>query len=401
MSVLWLTPAAWWGLVAALIPIAIHLLTRQQTRLVLFPTLRFIAARRFSALRRRSIDDWLLLALRVLILAAAVAALASPLFITAGRESLWQSRVARAIVLAPGLRGEEMEQAALIAAQRQASFVSAVFRPAPHLADALRDAGAWLATQPPALRDLVIVGDLHDGELSVSDQALVPPSVGIRFVPFAVAPRAPTNQVDIIEGNRLLRADFEFADGRSSVHLTNARAVTPPVTVIANAAEQRVAVAALNAVLDRGVRIAPGSRRRVVVVFEGVASRPLTQRATDPWMHEALAKLSGLSGGQNGDVLVVNAPIRARGVETVRLLERVVEAVFVDEFVPRDPRMMPLYKMISWRRPLHFDQSTPADEGDRRWLWGAVLVLLGVEWLVRRSPRVPQAEAAEREARVA
>jgi Aerotolerance regulator N-terminal len=400
MNVLWLTPSAWWGLVAVAIPIAIHLLTKQHTKLVPFPTLRFIHATRVSALRRRSIHDWLLLAVRMLILATAVAALASPLFLSAGREAQWQSRVARAIVLAPGLGGREQEQAALVEAQRHGSFVSAVFRPAPHLADALRDAAAWLATQPPALRDLVIVGNLHDGDFSASDQALIPSTVGIRFVPFAVAQRPAYDRVDILEGNRLWRADLALADERTGVQLTGAGTMTPPIAVTATGAEQRVAEAALGAVLARGVRMVPGSQRRVVVVFQGAAGPTLASPVAEPWMRDVLARLPGLSGGQSKEALVLNAPIHARGVEAARLLEHIVEVVFVDEFVPRETRMMPLHQLTSWSRPIRFDSAAPVDEGDRRWLWTFALLLLGVEWLLR-SPRVQRAAPAETEARVA
>ena len=74
----WLLPIAFAGLVTLAIPIAIHLLVRQRSRRLSFPSLRFLQSTPLAALKRRTLQDWPLLAVRLLILAAAVAALAAP-----------------------------------------------------------------------------------------------------------------------------------------------------------------------------------------------------------------------------------------------------------------------------------------------------------------------------------
>ncbi|MBA3270032.1 MAG: BatA domain-containing protein, partial [Acidobacteria bacterium] len=56
MSVFWLQPQAWWGVAALAIPIAIHLLARQRSRRLLFPTLRFLRATRLAALRQHVVS---------------------------------------------------------------------------------------------------------------------------------------------------------------------------------------------------------------------------------------------------------------------------------------------------------------------------------------------------------
>ena len=78
MSIAWLIPAAFAGLALVALPIAIHLLVRQQSRRVAFPSLRFLRQSPLSALRRRSVQDAGLLACRILIIVAAAAALAAP-----------------------------------------------------------------------------------------------------------------------------------------------------------------------------------------------------------------------------------------------------------------------------------------------------------------------------------
>ncbi len=70
------------------------------------------------------------------------------------------------------------------------SFVNSVFRPSARVADGIRDAAMWLDRQPPASREIVIVGTLREGSLSAADIAIAPSTAGIRFVPVDT-PAAP------------------------------------------------------------------------------------------------------------------------------------------------------------------------------------------------------------------
>ena len=156
----WLHPLAWWGLAALAVPVLIHLLVRQQSRRLAFPSLRFLRATRLAAIRRHTISDWPLLAVRLLILATAVAALASPVLVSAARRSSWNARVARAIVVVPHAGAGVSADVNRIAGEEQAgSFVSAVFSPRERVADGLRAATTWLDRQPPATREIVVVGE--------------------------------------------------------------------------------------------------------------------------------------------------------------------------------------------------------------------------------------------------
>ena len=102
MRVVWLQPWAWAGLAALAAPILIHLLARHRQRELLFPTLRFVRATQLAALKRRVIADVPLLVVRLLILTAAIAALAAPVFVSAARQRTWAARTARAIVALDG-----------------------------------------------------------------------------------------------------------------------------------------------------------------------------------------------------------------------------------------------------------------------------------------------------------
>jgi hypothetical protein len=99
VTVQWLQPAAWWGLAAVAVPILIHLLVRRESRRLLFPSLRFLRTTAVASWRRQFISDWPLLIIRSLVLAAAVAALASPVFISDARRDEWEHRMARAVVV--------------------------------------------------------------------------------------------------------------------------------------------------------------------------------------------------------------------------------------------------------------------------------------------------------------
>ena len=98
MSIAWINTTAFMGVALVALPIAIHLLVRQQTRMVEFPSLRFLSHTALAAFRRRAIQDALLLACRVAIISLAVLALAGPIVQTAARTAGHANRVSRAIV---------------------------------------------------------------------------------------------------------------------------------------------------------------------------------------------------------------------------------------------------------------------------------------------------------------
>ena len=95
----WQAPWVWLGAVTVALPILIHLLGRGKARRLPFPSLRFFGATRPLPTSRTRLHDLLLLALRVAILVAAVAALAQPLLLTAHRRSGFDSSLARAVIV--------------------------------------------------------------------------------------------------------------------------------------------------------------------------------------------------------------------------------------------------------------------------------------------------------------
>jgi hypothetical protein len=396
VSTIWLAPAALVGLVWCVVPVLIHLLTNQQTRQVPFPTLRFLRPTRLAAMRRRSVQNWLLLAVRLLIVATAVGALAGPVFVSETRREEWRQRVARAIVIAPGGAAPALVDP-LIESERRDSFASEVFRPATRVADGLREAAAWLQAQAPASQEIVVVGDLRRGMIVPADWSLVTPQTGVRFLP--LPPAVSNRDVDLHfqESDAIWRARTTLEDRSTRVSYVRAGNAEPSLTVRAATNEQAAADAALNALLARGLDADTAQRRRVAVVFAGASTEdlPLTAPPRQAWMRDALAALPEATGGASGETLVVQTKRRGSDRGAAQLLERVVRVVFENDDRHRalEPAAISVQMLTAWSRPLGaIENGRPTDEGDRRWLWAAVLLLMAIETVMRRS-RSASAEA--------
>ncbi|HWP56437.1 MAG TPA: VWA domain-containing protein [Candidatus Acidoferrales bacterium] len=82
MSLFFLHPVYLYGLIAASLPILIHLLNRRRIRTIRFPAVRFILLSQRRISRTYRLRHWLLLALRTLAIAFLVLLLANPIFQT-------------------------------------------------------------------------------------------------------------------------------------------------------------------------------------------------------------------------------------------------------------------------------------------------------------------------------
>lgn len=416
MSVHWLQPAAWWGVIAIAVPILIHLLVRRESRRLLFPSLRFLRTTAVASWRRQFVSDWPLLIIRVLILAVSVAALAAPVLVSDARREQWQERLARAIVLVQPMvsadAGTATATSDAMRAERESSAFSATFEANGRVADAVRDAVAWLQHQPPAERELLIAGDFRRGALTSGDLALVPNSIGIRFAPAALASSpAVVSMAAVADEGTGATQGFELsvtpADRTTGVVYRPAATPADWLIVQAPASDQRLADALRAAALAEGLVNDAPHERRVTIVFpgEGMArAADLTKPPALTWMHEAVGRLDGLVAGEQQGRLIVLANIPAADPAAVDLVARVARIALTGQRTSLEPMRIAPDRLAAWSRPPAADdrQAPPRDEGDRRWLWGAVLALLGVEQLLRaRRPLSSNTTVIDREARVA
>jgi hypothetical protein len=449
MSFVWLIPAALWGLAAVTVPILVHLLTRQERRSIPFPSLRFLTATRLVALRHRRIHDWPLLLVRAAIVATAVAALAGPLLITPQRERAWNARTARAMILtgAP-------DEARIPKDEIESAFASRVIPASPRIADTVRSAVEWLSTQPPAARELVVVGDVRVGMLEEADLAAVPAHVGIRFLPDTVSTPEPVVDVPILVAaeaeprlkNAAARRDGESVEERR-VQLNPRETIVSAASgstdgggsrpahrleVNATGPDRPVADAALAALLSEGVVADAAGARHVIVQWPGrdepssEASREYvaqtfrsagqpggrpeglqyigSQNTRQPaWMRAVLERVD-MDGDVVGDALIVRLPGRVTGADAVATLRRIASAAFDDPTLPLEPQRIVAGDLSRWSRPPGVTpDAIRQEEGDRRVLWALALALLALEAVLRRSTtRTAAADVPiEEESRVA
>jgi hypothetical protein len=379
VSLAWLVPAAFIGLALVVLPIAVHLLVREHSRILAYPSLRFLRETQLAAFRRRAIQDAALLACRVAIICLAALALAGPILQTPARTAAYANRTSRAIVTLG-----QVDQPAL-AGVREGAFRSAVFTRVA-VVDALADAARWLDRQPPSAREIVVVGELGRGAIAAGDWTAVDRAIGIRFVPTEASSRTVPNMSVLTRRNDVLtRIDRRLQVDVDSTRVTEGvtASVRPDlVAIVAAPVDAPLADAALRAALDAGVPWIDFDRR-AVIVWDGADEAAVTQ-------HAVAAQIVRMP---------VPAPAAAAADQVREALMRVSPPDL------KDPVRIGAEQLGEWTRspgPPSTD-TPPADEGDRRWLWGAALLLLTLEaWLRRAATRVREAAAADPvEARVA
>jgi hypothetical protein len=407
--VIWRNPWAFLGALAVAVPVLIHLLSRRQANVIRFPSLRFIDATRTVPVRRTRISDPLVLLVRALIVLTAVGALAQPLRMTAARTAVRGEAVARVIVVdttasmsrRDSIGGGAARAAAFATAEElrrdaTASVVVASMRPASDLAGAL----AWLDARP-SMREVVFVSDFQLGTLDSVDVAGVPLDVGIRLVrvPVVVDSASPQqrSRARVLNG----RTSVEWMPSRDDVNAGDPTVLSGP----ADGATADAVRAAMRAFRPPG---SADTVRRIAIVLPGAPDRAQMMRDAKPldapWMASMLVAVesdsllaavgpavraaSGAIDGRPGLLLFVSDSATpyaaaATAVAAVRA------SALVSPANEADPDFIPDALLRSWER-----QPTPPppsrlrglfDESDGRWLWVAVLLLLGAEWWLRRS----------------
>jgi hypothetical protein len=435
--VLWLNPLALLGLTAIAAPILIHILIQRRAERVPFPTLRFLQPTRLAAIRRHLLEDLPLLAIRIALVAAAVAALAGPLFLTSARRQAWDRRFVRAVVTdnAGADRAPASADRTRAAGQRrplrQETFATA------SLADGIRRAILWLDTTPPARREIVVASAFPIGSITSADVAAVPAGIGLRFERTGTLPTSRTVTI-----GRLLTAD---GVRRREVTLTGDQTSTRdvaagdqmswPIDVVSAETDRPAIDAAIAAVLSQHVwAAAPDRRARVVLtsevvqafrpaVIEGLADAAPIQQ---PWMAEAVSRIArdpdlraaaarvtaGLadvrftaapwqivataSDGRplaaaagSTTRLIVASAASASDVATPMLLRSIADGI-VDVPSVQGVEVVPIADAVlqRWSRtaaPVTVPRIETVEQDDRRWLWIAVLCLLALESWVRRA----------------
>lgn len=376
-----LQPWAWIGLVALAGPIVAHLLARRSARRLPFPTVRFLPPAIQTPISRDRLTDITLLVVRCLILVAAAAALAQPVWLTAEQHRTLGESIARAIVVDSGVASAADPLAARLSAEATIARVAHAAAPA----QLLGEASTWLAQQPMR-REIVLVSDFPAQALSKADLDRVPAGFGITLVPVSVSGRS--------------LAAVELRDG--------------PL-LLTSAADRANALAARDAAMAQGAVSAGRKDRPIALLFPGHEGRDaLLKSAHDidqPWMFDVVraitqdrivlsaARATGkpvagivapLAASVNGEqhlVLVMNVPPASLiSAAVMRAAARAVAPAPTTDVTATHSAA----QLKAWERPpasIAPGGSQIPDESRGRWLWLAALVLMVIERVMARRPR--------------
>jgi hypothetical protein len=410
---IWLNPWAWLGIVGIALPILIHLLGRGHAQVRRFPTLRFLDASRLLPTKRSRIQDPLLLAVRVAIVALAALALAQPLLLTAGRKRSLDRGLARAVIIDTSASmyrratsGTLIDSARASARQLAAEAQTSVVVESNDPATAIPSAVAWLARQERR-GELVVVSDFQRGQIGRADLGFVPPSVGIALRQLTTSDTAAP-RLRVLADGRVTEARVRVVPTGTDVEWsasTVGDSTRIPVELLAGPTDASTLAALQAAVATIAVPLPIDTSRSVAVLFARYPSREAVvgslQPPRVPWTLELLAKVrrsalpltaAGVAtvGSKRQFVLVTRAdPTSVEAAELVNLARQAASsAPLASEIEPsslspaelrRWERSPPQESSSSQHRPL--DDAGPSDG---RWLWTIVLVALFIEWRLRQ-----------------
>jgi hypothetical protein len=424
--VIWFNPAAALALVALVAPLAIHFLVHRNAPRVAFPTLRFIQPARLASIQRRALEDAVLLAVRLALLAAAVAAVAGPFLVTAARRRAWDGRIVRATV--------ETQEAASAGAAPAGAAAADAANAGTFVVDALSEgvvrALGWLDTQPPGRRELVIRSAFPVGTFSAADLDLVPTNVGVRFERTGTRPprrtivappvQSASDGQEPIEVRREIVLDGARSSVRDVEILQGARF---PIDIVAPDAERAVVDAIVRSLLAERIPTAPPDRfaRLVLAGDAGATPRaPAFAALRTPWMADAAARtwrslterraieagvhFAAAAGPAGGDRLVVTADVHASDPVVPLLIRAMLDCLTpVVDRANDDILQIDDARLAAWSRkpgpamtrgPDTLREPSPRD--DRRWFWATALALLALEAWVRRARAMPLNESVAR-----
>jgi hypothetical protein len=446
--VIWLNPWAWFGLAALAVPVAVHFLTRAQPRPQPFPTLRFLTVATTSAMRRRMLRDRALLAVRMAILAAVVAALAQPYIKTASRRAAGASTLSRAVVVdasasmnrptPDGRRAIDVARDNARALQPVAATTTAV--DADDLRDGMTAATTWLVRRG-GRGELVIVSDFQQGSVSAADLATVPSTIGVTLVKIDVPASSTATGPATRIGDRVWTPRLTMDAARTSVTWTAAARPNsaPPVRIVGAAADATRIATAGEAATGIGTPADAATHPIVIELADApdavaflAAARPIDA----PWMFDAVerirtdssvaaaatvAAVDATAGHATTGVVVARDASGAAAIEAVSrgtgpasdlvfftrsndalLLAALVRATAAAgqtavDIKEQEPTFIASDALAAWQRPVPATGSPVPDDpnaSDGRWLWMLALALFALEtWLRRNQPAATMTEA--------
>lgn len=434
----WQNLSALWALPLLAIPVIVHLLRVHRADKVLFPSLRFVQSSRTAAVRLRLPSDVMLMILRMAIVAMVVAALAGPVVVTQRRLNAWNARTARAVIVDVSARMDRSTTAGTLAmqakdaagAEQKTATYARVFD-VRDLEAGFERAAAWLATAPPARREIVVLSDFQRGTIAGDTVARLPASVGVRLVPIGT----PLSYV-AIGGLETLDAPG-VAQRHQNIELTpdSTRVTTSPSEIAPTGGIRFVnALPAEQTSLLRAIAIAgtpAGSTDQpIAFVFDADKDQTATTGLSpirERWMLQTLLRLnqhlsipltgnnttdwggvrprsdpSGVRVGTNGRELMVGVAAPASSFAAAAVVRAVLVARrSTDDFAELEIARTSEAVLSALNRPaapVGRDAWRAAESTDARWCWLLALLLLALEQWLRARPEVRRSQEVTRAA---
>ena len=401
----WLAPWAFAGAALLAAPLLVHMLLRRHARRVVFPATHFVPPTRPASVRFRRPSDVGLLVLRLAIVAAAILAVAQPIFITSARIAGWNARTVRAVIVDTSRGMPNVDET--VRREQQAAFHSSRFA-GRDLRDSIARAAAWLAVAPPGRREAVIVSDFRKGAIDKEDLQLLPADVGVRTIRAGTPPVVRDLQLPVVGGVRGGTWQPSLRVEPGVTHVTWSRIGDEPALSWLRTAEapidREAAIRAVRAAVASG--IAEGdAAQQVTVRFAGApADQSERRRPRARWMVDAALALrrSALAAETNAKLsafeqdgrFVVETTASADSIEAAAIVRAVVLAVRPGSIADRDAEVVTASdaELGTWSRESAPIAGTPGrpmsgviSDSDARWLWLLALLLLGVETWLRRA----------------
>ncbi len=376
---IWMNPWAWIGLAAIAVPIAVHLIARSVTTALPFPTLRFLrTASVVSVRRRRLTDPWLLL-VRILVVAAAVAALAQP-FVAATAAPF----VNRIVIVdtSASVSGREAGEAAARASEGAGELLVLSRADA---GAAMREAAAWLGARE-GRREAVVVSDFQRGAVTAESLAALPVATGVTLT------QVPTVVAADPAG---MRATWSLTAESTRAAWTDREPDAAGIEILGGPGSAAMVDAILGAAAATADAHDGVTRRMLLVLPSAAGLQPLRAAAgalDTPWMFDLLRTI-------DDDGLVASAGIVSRegaampaffltDDEPARVAAAARRAIPVLADTPiaeRETAIMTAGELRALeRQPAPAAPSAHPSRPIGRWLWIAALVLLALETILRR-----------------
>lgn len=372
----WLQPWAWLGLGALIVPVLVHLLSKRPARTEAFPSLRFLAQSPLRSTRRTRISDWPLLLVRLATLLAAVAALAQPTrqaAVSAGAGSGSRLRLVDTLTVdAATLRTDSAET------------VRTALLP-----DGVRTAVARMRALP-APRSLEIVSTFADGVVDSSMFITVPRDVSLSLT--ATAPSGIPAGRDTITWHTSLSEAQRAQVVRAVSALSGApvRASTAAGTIeTVQVRRSHAGGRAWHADVIHRVASDEALRALAANAPAAPASESLDRTPTLTLVSDA-SRQSRVSAAVVGDSLTLSSNLASVDASIALLLAAGGTALPAPGGASRDSDTLSRWAKLPSGEPIGVGTVQPdlhRMATEARWVWLVVLLLLAVEWQMRRVRR--------------